>query len=147
MGVQFRLDGLAELQEELRQLPAQLTGEAQKIVEAEANAAAVAIRRVYADHVVSGRLLRGVEVVLESKSFGVVYKVVSRSPIAWLFDNGSQARHWATRGGRSTGTMWGQTPPTHVFVRTMMAARVKMWKALALLLTRHGLKVSGDGAA
>lgn len=148
MPMRFRLDGLTQLREELRQLPITLRREAQNLVQAEANAAAVELRRVYLEHRYSGNLAKGVQVVTENKgSFGVVYMVKSAAPHAWLFDNGSQARHWVS--GKSTGEMWGKTPnpPMHTFVRTMIGARKKMWKSLAQLLERVGLKVSGYAAA
>lgn len=144
----FYFDGLEQLRAELRQLPAALAGEAGHLVQGEANAAAVAIRTIYGAHRVTGNLQEGVEVEASTAGqFGVVYVVRSKAPHAWLFDNGSQARHWAE--GKSTGAMWGKTPPTHAFVRTMIAGRRRMYDLLGALLARVGLRVSGsfDAAA
>ncbi len=70
----------------------------------------------------------------------------SRSKLAWLYDNGSQARHYITKAGKrhDTGAMWGKTPAPHLFVQTMLRARRRMYEQLKDLLTRHGLSVSGD---
>lgn len=142
----FVFDGLEELKAELRNLPADLTGEARNIVEDTANGAAVAIRTIYGKHRRTGNLQDNV-IVLQSASggqFGVANIVKSAAPHAWLFDNGSQARHYVTKSGKQhdTGRMWGKTPPTHAFVRTMIEYRHRMYDKLADLLRRHGLSVS-----
>lgn len=145
MSARFVWSGLEEFKAALRELPAHLAGEATHIVEGHANAAGVKLRTAYGQHRDSGDLQD--HVVIERKTagpFGVAYRVASTARHAWLFDNGSQARHWAS--GKSTGAMWGKTPqpPTHVFVGTMIATRRSMYGALAELLTRNGLVVSGD---
>lgn len=136
-------DGLAELRAELRKLPSDLTGEAVHPIEAAANSAAATVKSVYGQHAVSGHLRDSVVVESRASShFGVTLVVLSKDPIAWIFDNGSQARHWVS--GKSTGTMWGRTPPTHTFVSTMIRERKRMYEQLKDLLRRHGLWVSGD---
>jgi hypothetical protein len=136
-------DGLDELKAALRALPAELTVEASREVEGAGNGAAVAIRTVYGAHRVTGHLQESVTVEQrQAGQFAAAVVVKANDPIAWLFDNGSQARHWA--GGKSTGIMWGNTPPTHVFVKTMIAARRKMYDKLRDLLERKGLVVSGN---
>lgn len=132
-----------ELKEALQRMPQALTGESVRIVEAAANGASVAVAQVYGQHRVSGRLQDGVSVsqFLKGKFFHG-FMVKSSSPIAWLFDHGSQARHWV--GGKSTGAMWGHTPPTHIFVKTMIRFRRGMYEELKGVLTRAGLLVSGD---
>jgi hypothetical protein len=135
--------GLEELKAELRNLPADLTKEASNEVRSAANGAAVKIRTAYGKHRRTGNLQESVEVDQKSEGrFSAAMVVKSTSPIAWLFDNGSQARHWAS--GKSTGQMWGRTPPTHVFVRTVMQARREMYEKLKAMLVRHGLMVQGD---
>lgn len=141
MSVQWT--NLDEFKDALRQLPADLTAEAAHIMEDHANGAAVAVRQSYSAHIVTGRLLKGVFVTPFWKGKytpGLIVKSVAKH--AWLFDNGSQARHWAS--GKSTGTMWGKTPPTHVFGRTVMRFRRRMYDQLKDLLVRHGLLVSGE---
>jgi hypothetical protein len=67
----------------------------------------------------------------------------SGSPIAWLFDNGSKARHWAT--GKSTGAMWGKTPPTHIFASTVAKGRRRLTVLFKEMLKRRGAAtVTGD---
>ena len=136
-------EGLNEFRAQLRELPRRLAGEASHLMEAAANGAAVDIRTVYGQHRVTGHLQESVSVTQEATSaYGVIYLVKSSDPIAWLFDNGSQARHWAR--GKSTGAMWGKTPPTHAFVGTMMRARRRMYSTLADMMVREGLIVSGE---
>jgi hypothetical protein len=141
MPVTLRFDGLEELRAAFRNLPAELTGEAAHIIEGEANAAATEIKRGY--HVRTGHLRDHLTVThFEKGRFSAGAIVKNTAPHAWLYDNGSQARHWAS--GKSTGAMWGRTPPTHLFVRTMIKHRRVMWGKLKELLVRHGLVVSGD---
>lgn len=137
--------GLEELKEALRTMPEELTAEAVAEVEDAANGAAASLRAIYGTHVVSGRLRDSVFVSHRAAGKYVAAAIVKvTDPIAWLFDNGSQARHWLRGTKQSTGTMWGKTPPTHVFVKTMIAARRTMYERLKDLLERHGLTVSGD---
>jgi hypothetical protein len=143
MSARVEWDGLEELKAALRALPAELAAEAAHIVEAKANQADADVTAVYGQHVVTGHL-RDRQTVTETQAgpFGVAFEVKNPDPIAWLFDNGSEARHWL--GGKSTGVMWGHTPPTHVFVRSMMRRRREMYAQLKALLERKGLVVSGD---
>lgn len=142
----FYFDGLEELKADLRNLPEALANEGGVIVQEHAFTAAAAVRAVYERHRVSGNLANGVVVETPARNrFGVGMVVRSKAKHAWLFDNGSQARHWAS--GKSTGAMWGKTPPTHVFVATMMRFRRAMYRSLGDLLRRHGLTVSGEEAA
>jgi hypothetical protein len=145
MSAKFVFNGLEELKAQLRALPEELTVEASHIVEGEANAAAVAIKAVYGQHRVTGHLQDGVYVSHFDKGrFGAGAVVHSSGRHAWWFDNGTQARHWVRGSAKSTGTMWGKTPPTHVFVKTMIAHRRAMYTQLADLLERHGLRVTGS---
>lgn len=135
--------GLDELRAALRALPADLTGEASHVVEGAANGATADIKAIYGAHAVTGHLRDSTVVAQRATGpYGVVFQVKVTDPIAWLFDNGSQARHKVS--GASTGTMWGQTPPTHAFIGTMIRARLAMYAALKDLLVTHGLVVSGE---
>jgi hypothetical protein len=145
----FVFEGLEELKAALRTLPADLTAEASRIVEGEATGAAVTLRTIYGAHNISGDLQDKVQVRPRTAGqFGVAWLVVNGSRIAWLFDNGSQARHYVTSRGNvhQTGKMWGKTPPTHAFVKTMVKARRVMYEKLADLMRRHGLTVTGQTA-
>lgn len=141
--------GLEELKAELRNLPAELTDEAVQIGDETVNGVASTIRGIYSKHRVSGNLVEGVRVLRESSGrFGMRFVVKSTAPHAWLFDNGSVARHYMTIHGKkhSTGRMWGRSAPTHAFVRTAMAARRVMYERLADLLRNKGFEVVGKAA-
>lgn len=146
-GNRFVFSGLDELKAELRSLPSDLAAEASSIVIAAAEGAAATVRAVYEQHRVSGNLARSLLVTKPgAPNYGVIMVVKSTSPLAWLFDNGSQARHYVTASGKEhrTGAMWGRTPPTHIFARTMARYRRGMNDRLRALLVRHGLRVTGD---
>lgn len=142
----FVFTGLEELKAELRTLPAGLTSEASGDVEGAANGAAVAIRTIYGQHVVTGQLQRDVFVDrIASGPFGAAWVVKANGRIAWLFENGSQTRQYITVRGQKHLT--GRMPPAHVFIPTMIRARAAMYAQLADLLERHGLTVTGDAKA
>lgn len=129
-------DGLEELKAELRRMPESLHGEADHIVEGEANAAAVEVRTKY--HVVSGELVQKVSVEkVERSRFYAGRRLVSKSPLAQLYENGTQVRH--TKLGYNRGRM----PPAHVFVPAVIRRRKRMYELLRDMLKRAGLKVFG----
>jgi len=136
----FVFTGLDELKKELRTLPADLASEGLHAAEASANASFVQIKTVYQQHRFTGKLANMLTIGSNAKG----YTVRSNSPLAWLFDNGSQARHWDT--GKSTGKMWGHTPmpPLHIFSGTMARERRRFAAALKAIVERHGLTVKGD---
>lgn len=144
-GNQIVWNGLEELRAQLRNLPADCAEEASGIVDEAAREAQATIEAGYP--VVSGRLRAGLRVthVHEGKyAAGAVLKNTAKH--AWLYDNGSEARHYVSGGGarHATGKMWGRRPPTHLFVRTVIRARRRMYEKLKGLLTRKGFTVSGD---
>jgi hypothetical protein len=131
------LEGIAELRDALRRLPHELKAEAQTIVEGAADSAARDIKAGYPER--SGKLRRGVSVRKdESSTFGAGAIVVNRSPHAWMFENGTQARHTAIGANR------GAMPPGHVFIPIAIRKRKHMYEQLRGLLERHGLKVTGS---
>jgi len=130
-------NGLAELREALRNLPADLTAEASHVVEGAANAAAADIKAGYP--VRTGNLRDHVFVSHRDKgrfSAGAVVKNTAKH--ANIFEVGTQARH------NSLGANRGSMPPGHVFVPAVIKRRRIMYEQLKALLERHGLKVSGD---
>lgn len=141
-------NGLAEYKAELKQLPTELTGEAAKVIEGEVKGAYVAISGVYGRHRHTGTLQKRLKIaplkIKGNETTGLELK--SGSPLAWLFDNGSQARHWAS--GKSTGRMWGRTPPTHIFAKTVGIAKRDIVRLLkAMVLRRGATSVTGEGDA
>jgi len=139
-------EGLDELKAALRTLPAELAAEAAGIVTGAAERAKQDIASSYPER--TGNLRKSLTLSRGSKvgRFGTSRILKNNSKIAWIYDNGSQARHYITKAGKKheTGKMWGQRPPTHLFVGTVIRQRRAMYERLKELLTRHGLQVSGD---
>ncbi len=132
----LKFDGLQELKKSLRDLPFQLHGEAENEVDAEANQAALEIRQAY--KIRSGALVQGVVVErVERSRFFAGRRVVSKSPLAMIYENGSQVRHTALGWNR------GRMPPAHVFIPAMIRHRKEMYERLRDVMRRHGLKVIG----
>ena len=145
MGARLILRGFEELRAALRELPATLSEEASHIITNEATDAANLIIAEYNSHRDTGDLADHVSVKIVQSQFGTSATVKSAGKIAWLFDNGSQARHYVTaRGGEhATGQMWGKTPPRTPLSTTMMDHRREMFELLRALLEREGLTVKG----
>lgn len=133
----LHFDGLAELREALRNLPADMTGEATHLVEGAANGAAAEIKAGYPRR--TGHLIAGVTVSsFEHGRFSAGMIVKNTAKHAWLFENGTQARH--TDLGANRGSM----PPGHVFIPVVIRKRRQMYEQLKDLVARQGLVVSGD---
>lgn len=131
--------GLDELKQALRTLPADLTNDAGVIVQSHAYTAAQSIRDQYSRHRRSGDLADGVVTeFVATGPFGVGVRVRAKAKHAWFFENGSQARHWMN------GKLTGQMPATPTFIPTMQRYRRAMYDALADLLRKHGLSVTGS---
>jgi hypothetical protein len=129
--------GLSELIADLRNLPADLATEAAGIVVSAGNSAAQEARDNYPDR--TGDLRDHVVVKpIDFGQFGAGVLVQNTSKLAYIFENGTQARH--TQLGANRGSM----PPGHVFVPAMERWRHTMYERLKDLLVRHGLAVSGD---
>lgn len=133
-------EGLDELRAALRQLPSDLAAEATGIVIAHAEGAAQEIEGAYPAR--TGNLRNGMDVIRSAAGrFGVGALVRNRAKHAWIFENGTQARH--TSLGASRGSM----PPGHVFIPRIIRWRARMYDALRAMLERHGLAVSGHERA
>jgi hypothetical protein len=132
-------DGLDELKARLRALPAELTGEAAHVIQATANRAEADMRAAYSEHVRSGELRDALKQLERDTptEYGYAITMINTSPVAWIFENGTQARH---RGLRSTGAM----PAGHVFLPAMIRNRRPMYEQLKGVLVRAGLGVTGD---
>jgi len=142
----FVFSGLEALKAELRALPTELKGEGTDIVMGAATRAKAEVAAVYAAHRVTGELAKGLTLTVEAIGpFGTRATVRNRGNLAWLFENGSQARQYITVRGNKHLT--GKMPPAHVFIPTMIRHRAAMYAQLAALLERHGLVVSGRAEA
>lgn len=139
--VRLQFVGLDALLRQLRDLPRELAAEGGAIVARRADAAAAAIRAGYP--VVTGNLRDHVSVVaVDSGPFGAGFVVRNTARHAWLYDQGTNARHHAD--GTPTGAMWGGTDPPHLFVRELVLQRRDMYEDLKALLARAGFVVSGE---
>ncbi len=134
-------DGLEEFKAQLRSLPSDLAGEAGHIVEASVNAAETAIKAGY-----DGRkeLVDHVSSDIVETAFGAEGIVRNTSKLAWIYENGTQARHYITRRGVTHLT--GSMPPGHVFIPNAQRERRRMYEELKDMIARHPLapEVSGD---
>lgn len=144
MSNRFTIDGLDAMREQLRQLPRAMTAEAAGILEQNAQGAAGEIRGIYDEHIAGGTLASRVTVSKGSSGqFGATRVVRSADPIAYVFDYGSEERHYTSKAGTShgTGKMWGKSRPLFAFIRTMSKWREKTWNDLAGLLEQAGFDV------
>jgi len=133
----FVWTGLEELKQELQQLAPALVGEASGIVD---NAGEYAKSAVIQGYPLRTGDLRN-HVVLthfDAGKFGAAVILKNTAKHAWLFENGSEARH--TDLGADRGSM----PPGHVFIPTVMRWRRWMWTELRALVERHGVTVTGE---
>ncbi len=136
-------DGLEELKAALRNLPGELGDDATAIVNTAAEDAMAGVIAAYEGHVLTGDLVGHVFLSQEARNkFGATYVVKNTAKHAWIFEEGTQARHYVTVHGKTHLT--GAMPPSHVFVQTMVRARRQMYANLKDLLAQKGLEVSGD---
>jgi len=130
-------DGLAELREQLRNLPSDLTAEATHEVEGAANGAAAEIKRAYP--VRTGNLRDGVIVThVNQGKYAAGALVKNTSKHAFIFENGTQTRH------NDLGANRGAMPPGNVFIPAAIRARRLMYEKLKAIVARAGFTVSGD---
>lgn len=133
----FRFEGLEELRASLRKLPKDLRDDAEVIVLKAANSAANDIRVGYGQHRITGELQDKVEVVqLQGAAFAGAI-VQNKSKLAFIFENGTQARH--TKLGYNRGAM----PPGRVFVPAMIRWRRTMYDNIRQMMRMAGLTVTG----
>jgi hypothetical protein len=138
--------GLEEFRDALKRLPTDLRDDAAAIMNEEVEAARAAIDADYAQHEFTGNLRA--RLLLTTKydgPFGYRAELRNRAHHAWLFDNGSEARHYVhEKSGRihATGKMWGKTPPAHTFVRNAMRARERIQTRIVAMMEAAGLEVT-----
>jgi len=132
----FVWDGLEELRQELRNLPPELQAEGGEIIVDSAESAADEIREAYP--VRTGNLKARVRVKKTANSVSTTVVVSNTAKHAYIFENGTEARH--TDLGANRGSM----PPGHVFIPAVMKHRRRMYDRLKDLIARKGLEVSGE---
>ena len=137
MSNQIVWSGLDEFGAQLRVLPAAVTTEAGPIVLGAATDAKAAMQypgdlgaRVYVKTLPAG-------------PFAAKVGIANPHPLANIFEDGTEARHYLTKK-RGVTHLTGRMPPGHVFVPAVIRARRAMYEALKALLVQHGLTVSGD---
>jgi hypothetical protein len=137
MSGELQWTGLRELEDDLRRLPDDLTGEASHIIEAAANGAAAEIKPRYG--VKTGNLRDHLEVrETHDGPFSAGYVVINTAKHAGLYESGTQARH------TDIGANRGRMPAAHVFIPVAIRKRRQMYEQLKAMVERHGLEVSGD---
>jgi len=137
--MRFRFRGLDEFKTALRNLPTDLRDDATEIVRRRAYQAKAAIIEAYHEGP-HGTLKRRVTSEEEHSPFGISVIIKSRDPIAWLYENGSQARHTALGANR------GRMPAQPTFIPIASRSRREMLQDLSEMLERHGLTVIGRAA-
>lgn len=136
MSVSFKIEGLEELRQQLQKLPAVLADKAQQRIVSAAQLANSRIRNGYP--VRTGNLRNHVYVSVRRTGVAVVATVKNTAKHAYIFENGTQARH--TDLGASRGSM----PPGHVFIPVVAQERRAMYEDLKEIISEEGLEVSGD---
>lgn len=140
---ELTIQGLTELREALRKLPAQLSDEAGAIVFAHAQAAYQEMDAKYAQHEWTGNLRRGLSLTREDAylRFGARAVLRNRAPHAYWAEHGTQIRR--TTKGVSRGAM----TPLHIFIPIAQRHRRIMVSALIHLVERAGLSVVATESA
>jgi len=139
MSARVTFAGLEELGADLRNLTPALAAHARAIVENAAEEAKSSIFQAYPRR--TGNLRRGVTVTHKSTKLRAVSVVTNRAPHAWIYENGTQARH--TKIGANRGSM----PPGHVFWPIYYRRKRKMLQELADMARAAGFDVVVTDAA
>lgn len=143
MSASVRFTGLEEFKAALSRLPQELSGEGQAIVYGAADEAAAEIIAKYPAR--TGNLRKGVKVTRSASAFATTAVVKNTAPHAFIFENGTEARHYFTDPGGVRKEV-GKMPPGHVFVPIVIRKRREMYEQLKALLVKAGLSVSGEAA-
>jgi hypothetical protein len=138
MAATVRLDGLSELRDALRALPADMATEAGVIVREAAETTAAQIKAVYPVGP-TGNLRRGVAVSNDTRGVAALAIVKSRAPHAHLWEYGTQVR----RTNRSFNRGRMPSPTGDTLVSIAQRVRRGMYQRLVALVERAGFTVSG----
>jgi len=142
MSVRLRIEGMKDLKDALRDLPAELRAGAAPIIEQAAERAETEIRSRYAAAypVRSGKLARGVDRTTKSAGqFGVKVIVFTSAKQAPWLEDGTKDRRTKRNYGRGRIT----AAPVKIFVPGVMRARAQMVAQLIAYVERAGLVVRG----
>lgn len=142
----MKWEGMQDFYAALRKLPVELRDDAADIITTAAEDARTAIYQEYAQGD-TGNLRKGLYVKPPLPSlYGMDVILISRAAHAWLWDNGSEARHYTTKNGKrhATGRMWGKSSPPHTFIKHVIRHRNRMFEDLVAMMEQHGLWVTGS---
>lgn len=141
MAFAYKTLGLDEFLRELRDLPADLTAEADTIVTESAGNVAALARAAYPAPTADSRgvtLRDGVRVeAVDAGPLGAASRVRNTAPHARMYEYGTAVRR------TSQGWNRGAAPAHHVLVPIAVRERRAMYRALADLLERRGAIVAG----
>ena len=133
----FVIEGIDDFREALRNLAPDLAQDAGDLIVEHTNIAAERMVAAYPEGP-TGHLKGGVKFSIERSQFGALGIVKNTAQHAYIFEEGTQARH--TELGANRGAM----PPGHVFVPIMMDERRKVNDGLKTLIQASGLETDGD---
>jgi len=134
----FTWQGLNELREALANLPDHLAVEAAAIIEETTASAEAEAASGYAGSQRAAKMARKLRHTVVRDGVSITGEVRNSSKLAYIFENGTQARH------TDFGVDRGSIPPAHVFIPTMQRWRNRMYERLKDMMVREGLLVSGD---
>lgn len=137
MSASVEMIGLDALRLALRNLPEELTAEANAIVESHAAEAARLVQTAYPEGP-TGKLKRGVSMRSEHGRFGVSAIVSSRARHSHLFERGTGPRR--TASGANRGQM-PAAPDSQRMIPIIVRTRRRMVAALIQLVERAGFTV------
>lgn len=129
-------EGLDAFRDSLRDMARNFGNDGSSIVEETVARAANELRQGYPER--TGELRSKVRTQIDRGVNGVIGIVRNTSPLAFIFEHGTQARH--TKLGANRGSM----PPGHVFIPIAARNRRRMYEQLKAMIEAAGFRVSGD---
>jgi hypothetical protein len=130
------LDGMNELRETLRALPAELRQGVNQIVVGAAQQAEQDVRNGYPSR--TGNLRGGVQMETQQNGLYIAAKVASTAPHATIFEKGTKVRH--TKNGANRGKM-PAAPDSARMIPKAIRWRARMVTALTQYVQGLGLQV------
>lgn len=136
MSARFRFDGLADLYQQLKTLPEDLTRDAAPDVEAFGEDAKQEIYNGYPER--TGHLREGLALTVSTEGDRARVEVENTAPHALLFERGTETRH--TKEGWNRG----RAPANPIFTATMeRKRRALLTGPVPQLLISYGMEVKG----
>lgn len=136
MSARVIFEGLDELRDELKRLPAELNREARDQVIATAEATAAELRAAYPEK--TGNLRRGVKVKIEETPTSTIAKVISSAPHAHLWEFGTEIRKTQKLYPRGRMTAKFDQGLVGIAIRR----RLRMDRLLVAVIESHNFQVT-----